>query len=713
MIDAPLKFACRGCGASLDYSSNDKALKCQYCASITEIPKEVVGEVPNAAKTIIPLTVDVTALTDAVYEHLASGDLTPDHLLEHATFSKKERFYVPAYAFTGSFEAEWTASFGYDRQEHYTAYETRTQNGHSRQVPVTRTKTVTDWRPVNGTDSGRFAVLAYAGKRLFDTPLGVVSLVENKSASDATRFDPSYTAGIPIEEFNALEDDAYRARAWPQIETVINNSVQRHGQGDHQRDWHWTTSTRKQSTTMLLPVCHAVYEFEGQQYNVWVSGSDAGRIVADALPIDASRKLAIRLGFLPFAIAFASASVAVFKFDSAWTIPAVVATAAVLFGALRRAAIIGHSRKLRQSLLAARQAASTNTARMTPDEQQALIVSVKRPGKPWLANSALDMLIIPVLSLVVGLTPLVTHLAPTGGSNSFAESQAAAPALQRVAATVTSPPALPGRPAAAPAPSRYPACAGSVELHICEEREARLASETPEQRASRQASLQAEQSASMSVVNGTAATTVESEKSGQSGPTTQVPSSNGSQLAEATFVPNALRLSKENNWNAVDELVNLRKEQVVAAQQGDRKYARAANNEGLAALKSNDYPAAVVAFERGVVADASDIEIRNNLGFALLKAGRNEEALKVLASILFQVPDRSSAWANLAEASASDSDKGTAALKLAVRFSASRERTLDYLKQVSEGHANPQFQAIAASVLTDLGPIPRSAADHG
>ena len=89
---------------------------------------------------------------------MATGDYTPDELIEEATITKKERLYVPAYVYHGNYVANWTASFGYDRREEYTVhkkkYDSDTRKTYT--TPTTKTKTVTDWRPVSGTDTGIF-----------------------------------------------------------------------------------------------------------------------------------------------------------------------------------------------------------------------------------------------------------------------------------------------------------------------------------------------------------------------------------------------------------------------------------------------------------------------------------------------------------------------------------------------------------------------------
>jgi len=455
MTEDAMKLQCRGCGSSLEYSAKDQSTKCPYCGTVTEIPKveEVLPDNPSA---ILPLTVELTELTDAVYEHLASGDMTPDQLLEHATFTKKERFYTPVWGFRGNYVAEWTASFGYNRREEYTAYERRTENGNTYNVPVTKTRIVTDWRPASGTDTGAFAVLAYAGKQLCDATVDAISLVEKHPDGEVVPFDSSYTTGIPIEPYAASDDDAYSDRAKPQVNEIIEHSVRQHAQGDRQKDWHWTASINKDSFTLLVPICHATYEYQGKAYHVWVGGTNQSRLVADPLPVDLNRKRAVKFGFLPLIVAAIASGFAIFDLGYNAILPVGVFLAAVLYGFLRRSAIIDYSRNVRQSLLANRRAAATNTAAMTEAEQGALRKETERPHQSWLAHTAYDHVVIPLVILMVALTPF-GEIVTTAWNHSHEVTSArqedsppatnvppasnASPAQQNITPTVEPPPA--------------------------------------------------------------------------------------------------------------------------------------------------------------------------------------------------------------------------------------------------------------------------------
>lgn len=689
VADAPLKLSCRGCGASLEYSATDVALRCQYCATLTEIESEEEAELPDAPQLIIPLSVDEAKLTERVFEHLATGDLTPDHLLEHATFTQKDRFYAPAYVFHGSYEAQWTASFGYDRTEHYTVYENRTENGHTRQVPVTKTRTVTDWRPVNGNDSGRFAVRAYAGNRLAGATVDAINLVEATDLPDPVAYNPKFATGISSEAFTQSDDDAYQARAKAQVNAVIDAGVSSHAQGDRQRDWHWTASIRKQATTLLVPVCHVVFEFEGKAYNVWLSGADSNRMLADPLPVDEARKKSLSLGTWPLMASAVSGGLAVFKFDAGWALPLIGLVGTAVYAGMRHNAIVGHSKALRQALLASRRAAASNTAQLSNEEQQALLASAKRPMMPKFVSAGVDKMVLTWATVAALVLPGLQL-----GGEALAErrekaqdvAQALPPQQGRPVAS-SNPPVESPRSAPAPTPTPPPVAA--------------------EPDAATVATAAAEPATATANGNGegpTAAATTAAPAGAESTAPTLGADTPVQQVAQL------LRASAAMEWGQVDEQVARIKANPPGFPPGDRKQARAANNEGLALLKGGNAAQAAAAFQRGVALDVGDIEVRNNLAYALVKAGEPDKAIPVLAQVLMQAPDRTSAWANLAEA-LDKPGASHAALRIAVRHSANREKTLAFLRSVVENPPNERFAATAAAVLAEVNDIPRHPKD--
>ena len=676
MSNESLKLICRGCGSSVEYSAGMQALKCKYCGTVTEIPNESAEQLTETADLVVPLQVERNELIDAVYQHIASGKYTPDDLLEHAAFSKVERLYVPAYIYMGSFEAEWTASFGYNRTEHYTAYE-RDSQGHNR--ADTKTKTVTDWRPVNGTDSGKFLAVGYAGKMLSQSSLKPYRLVEsNHGIGDAKPYDVSYASGLESEAFGVLESEVFSTRASPQIDKTIEASVTQHAQGDQQRDWHWTAKTEKTITTALVPVCHVVYEYDGKAHHVWTDGTDTTHMVSDTLPVDQERVKAVRAGFVPVGVAVVALPLAGYMAGqgpvgafSGFTL-GIVAIAAG-YGWWRRHSILEYSALLRRSFLSQRKAAATNISSLSESERHALVEEVKRPAKPWIAETTRDKIILPVLSLVLAgtvISPGLIENASRSTSGSAVEMADTRPVF-RSGDTSRSSAAETASAAIQPQP---------VQVAVVQEA-AQVASVPPPV---------AEQPAP------TAPTAARADPSTSPiGPIIEL-----------------LKASSGANWSAVDTQVAAIKNASPALQQGDRKTARAANAEGLAALNQQNYELAIAAFGRGMAADSSDTELLNNFGYAQLLAGHPNEGVEAIGKVLLRVPDRSSGWANLGEGLAQLNNEGAslAALRLAVRFSANRERTVDYLKRTSESHTSQVFRGVARRVLSGIDAIPANPA---
>jgi TonB family protein len=129
---------------------------------------------------------------------------------------------------------------------------------------------------------------------------------------------------------------------------------------------------------------------------------------------------------------------------------------------------------------------------------------------------------------------------------------------------------------------------------------------------------------------------------------------------------------------------------------GDRKAARKLNEQGLAALKSNDFAQAIAIFKSGAATDPSDAEVLNNYLYALIKVNRLQDAEIEAGRLLSFTPGRSSAWANLAEIYALEDKKeeAVAALILAFQFSSNKDRTIAFL---NDHAAKPDSPLQAAS----------------
>lgn len=133
---------------------------------------------------------------------------------------------------------------------------------------------------------------------------------------------------------------------------------------------------------------------------------------------------------------------------------------------------------------------------------------------------------------------------------------------------------------------------------------------------------------------------------------------------------------------------------------GDRKAARKLNEQGLAALKSDDFVQALAALKNATATDPADVEILNNYVYALIKAKRLQDAESEAGRLLTISPGRSSAWANLAEVYAlkNKNEEAVAALVLAFQFSSNKDRTVTFLNERA-GDANSPLQATAKKTI--------------
>jgi predicted Zn-dependent protease len=167
-----------------------------------------------------------------------------------------------------------------------------------------------------------------------------------------------------------------------------------------------------------------------------------------------------------------------------------------------------------------------------------------------------------------------------------------------------------------------------------------------------------------------------------------------------------LRAARANAWGAVERHAILIARTADPVPAGDRPASRRANELGLAALREHRPLEAAAAFETGVASDPSDIEVANNYGYALGLAGKRADAQQILSGVLLRDPTRAVAWTALAETRSEDSANALAALKIALHFATSRERTLGRFREMGQTHPDPRFRAIVRAVLAQRDRVP-------
>ncbi|MDR2612005.1 MAG: hypothetical protein LBG06_03930 [Deltaproteobacteria bacterium] len=401
---------CPSCNGFIDVIPGKSKYECPWCGSEVDLfkLKAAAGGDPAApadgdVKLLVPFKQDEKALHSFVMNTVIQSDDAPDDILSAGNIESKELVYLPCWQVKGTSDIDWTASFGYDRQEPYTAYVTVNRNGRSYSRPVTRYRTVTDWRPASGKARATFTVRAYAGD---GTPRETAEMLETALRGEpSVRYSPAFAAGYSVEPFASSPEDV-RGRVEAQVQSIEAGEVLRHAQGDRQRDWrHSSSRSLEPAEKCLLPLARAVFSYGGRNYSIHADGVSFSSVRTDPLPKDVRRAGRIRRGWIPLllAVAAAAASAAWQGVDYANPWLALGGPAAGLaYALLRKGAILGHSRRFRAATLAQKRLDENQQLGNLPyEEVEALKAQAVPPRMPLLARTGADALLLPALSLAL------------------------------------------------------------------------------------------------------------------------------------------------------------------------------------------------------------------------------------------------------------------------------------------------------------------------
>ena len=693
---------CNSCGAEIAFEAGRQSLTCPFCGAVNKIARPE-DALETAFDRIVPITVTPHELDNRLYAYMASGNFTPDDMIEASTITLRERYYVPAFAFKVDYEATWTASFGFDRKEPYTAYRNVTSNGRTRQEAYTAYKTVTDWRPANGVEAGIFDVAGYAGSQLNGSPLAPAYLVVHAVMNgSSTEYNPSFTKGFEVEGFSVPEKKVFDSLNG-EINANIDQRVKNHAQGDKQRDWHWNARMSHDTTKYSVPICHAAFQYGDKEYHVWVGGHDVDTIRADELPVDKDKQKAANIGFMPGALGLITAIGSAYYWSFVWS--SLIATGVAFgYGFLRRKALIDYSKSIRNSLLIQMQA-SNRASTLSDEEQDKVAKAFQRPERPFFAKIHRDKIILPTVAAFAFFGAIVPNavLNPAAISQRYVARQAAEQAEQEK------------KNAEARAAQEI------ADRKAAEEEAAKRAQEIADRKAAE------EEAAKRAQADALAAQKAEAEKAAQveaAVPATQTPTTQDAPQSPTPTLPlpspspspaptvanRQIAISAGFTVLAPDESKQLLTAMVQQANSafkiseikgkieslpkpatGDRKTSRKLNEQGLTALKNEDFAQAIAALKSATSADPADVEVLNNYVYALIKAGRLQDAESEAGRLLTMSPGRSSAWANLAEVYAlkNRKEEAVAALILAFQFSSNKDRTINFLNERSADSTSP------------------------
>jgi Flp pilus assembly protein TadD len=452
------------------------------------------------------------------------------------------------------------------------------------------------------------------------------------------------------------------------------------------------------TTTYAVPICHGAFQYGDKEYHVWVGGHDVESIRADELPIDKDKQKTANIGFMPGALGLVTVIGSAYYWSFVWS-SLIVTGAALSYGFLRRQALIDYSKSIRNSLLI-QMRASNQVANLSDEEQDKVAKAFQRPKRPFFAQIHKDKIVLPALAALAffGAVGPNAVLNPEAISQRYIADQAVEQADQERRS------------------AEARAAQDEVDRKIAEEQASKRAQEEA-------VAAQAIEAEKVAQAEAAAAST-------QSQPTQEAslnPAST-SNTNTAAIVPTALVPTATSEQTAISagfmvvgpdeskQLLTAMLQQATSAFKvseikgkiealskpatGERKAARKLNEQGLAALKSDDFAQALSALKSATTTDPADVEILNNYVFALIKAKRLQDAETEAGRLLTISPGRSSAWANLAEVYAlkNRNEEAVAALVLAFQFSSNKDRTVTFLNERA-ADANSPLQATAKKTI--------------
>lgn len=341
---------CSSCGADVQFLPGLDVSVCGYCGSSFERTSEATEVSVDAPDLVAPFRVDNGAFLKAIRGWLSEGAFTPDDVLTAEIETKGT--YLPFYAWSGEYKADWFASSGYDRQEEYVEMQG--------DKLVKKRRTVTDWRPSSGVINGKYLIYTLASDSVDP---GLAAFCEEVPPSSAVSFKAEQLAGFTLEPFDKDRSE-FAARVEDGIEGIAAAVARPRVPGDRCKDLNCSTTIVSQNCARVyLPFWLTTFLYGGQPFRCVVDGCNAARIKGTR-PVDPDRISKAKKLMLPGKLALLAAGVSLIILPlfgmqflagaHKWIVLGLLGTSALsaIAGAIAKSVMLEKSKKLRQQLLA-------------------------------------------------------------------------------------------------------------------------------------------------------------------------------------------------------------------------------------------------------------------------------------------------------------------------------------------------------------------------
>jgi len=294
------QVSCSDCGASVNVSPGEQTAKCAFCGSQQVLAQEAPGTAIRP-ESLVPFKLDKKAANEKFEVWLGELWFRPNDLKKMAKLQEMGGVYIPFWTFDAWASSDWSADAGYHYYE--TEYYTD-DNGNQASRQVQRTR----WVPASGHRQDFFDdTLVCASRGL---PPELVSKFETFDTKQLTAYQPQFLAGWRAESY-AVE----LMPAWGSAQARMGDVQRGRCSSDVPGDTQRNLSVRNEFSHVtfkhvLLPIWIAAYRYNGKPYQFLVNGQ-TGEVVGKA-PWSVWK---ITLAILAAAIVITAISIAYYQYD--------------------------------------------------------------------------------------------------------------------------------------------------------------------------------------------------------------------------------------------------------------------------------------------------------------------------------------------------------------------------------------------------------------
>lgn len=278
-------FRCNNCGAPLEIPKNSNGkVVCPSCKTeciIEGIVKNTEIQAKENINSGVPLQASKSMLNQRVVDALTHSPYVPLDVLEKAVIVKEEHICVPAYLYYCNAMASFTYEAG-NRREHKTAIE---RDGRTR---VEREQ-YTEWTQMSSTASATATLIASGNREYGEIVQNLYMNLDTNKLIDVE--DLEYPFDVETLSYNLPQSAAFNEYVMPHMEQLLEHEAVDSLQGKVYRNLSMGGSNvqKDEVIRIFLGIYHIVYEYNGTQYSLYVTG-DGKNFIYDGFPVDEQRK---------------------------------------------------------------------------------------------------------------------------------------------------------------------------------------------------------------------------------------------------------------------------------------------------------------------------------------------------------------------------------------------------------------------------------------